>query len=188
MTINSLYLYIPILFPSVETQITFNEATQNNYKISFDEWYPERRLIPDLLVQHDIESAEQVNSPKKLIGAHQTKDRITTLDKKKLNIATFDKLDLRKFYVRIDGQRYPRGSLLINYEENDYNQQYKDLKLFFKEYTGEQILSRLISYPDMKTKNSIETIDLIHQLDHITPKRIDYCKNTAVILTMLDCF
>ena len=30
VTINSLYLYIPNLIPSVETQLMFNEATQNN--------------------------------------------------------------------------------------------------------------------------------------------------------------
>ena len=33
VTINNLYLYIPNLIPSVETQLMFNEATQNNYKI-----------------------------------------------------------------------------------------------------------------------------------------------------------
>ena len=64
ITINSLYLYILNLIPSVETQLKFNEATQNNYMISFDEWYTERRLISDLLVQHDMGSAQQVNSPK----------------------------------------------------------------------------------------------------------------------------
>ena len=30
VTINNLYLYIPNLIPSVETQLIFNEATQNN--------------------------------------------------------------------------------------------------------------------------------------------------------------
>ena len=39
VTIISLYLYVPNLIPSVETQSMFNEATQNNYKISFDEWF-----------------------------------------------------------------------------------------------------------------------------------------------------
>ena len=47
VTINSLYLYIPNLIPSVETQLMFDEATQKNYKISFDEWYTERRIISD---------------------------------------------------------------------------------------------------------------------------------------------
>ena len=64
VTFNSLYLYIPNLIPSVETQLMFNEATQNSYKISFDKWYTERRIISDLIFQHDIGSAQSVNSPK----------------------------------------------------------------------------------------------------------------------------
>ena len=82
VTINSLYLHIPNLIPSVETQLMFNEATQNNYKISFDEWYTERRIITDLLVQHDIGSAQNVIQPKYLICAHQTNLRTATPDKK----------------------------------------------------------------------------------------------------------
>ena len=60
----------------------------------------------------------------------------------------------------------------MNYEQNDYVEQYKVLKLFFKEYIGEQLLSPFISYPDMKTKYPIEIIHLGHQADHITPKKI----------------
>ena len=82
VTIKRLYLYKPNLIPSTETKLLFNEATENNYKISFDEWYTERRLLSDLLVQHDIGSAEEVNSPKYLISAHQTSLRTITPDKK----------------------------------------------------------------------------------------------------------
>ena len=171
VTINSLYLYIPNLIPSVGTQLMFNEATQNNYKISFDEWYTERRIISDLITQHDIGSAQQVTQPKYLICAHQTNLRTTTPDKK-INIAIFDNMDIRKYYVEIDGQRYPRDGVLINYEENDYIQQYKDLKLFWKEYIREPILNPLTSYLDMKTKYLIEIKYLRHQSDHITPKKI----------------
>ena len=49
VTINNLYLYVPNLIPSVETQVMFNKATQNNCKISFDERYTERRLISDTI-------------------------------------------------------------------------------------------------------------------------------------------
>ena len=171
MTINSLYLYIPNLILRVETQLMFNEASQNNYKISFDEWYTERRIKSDLLIQHDIGSAQNVIQPKYLICAHQTNLRTATSDKK-INIAIFDNLDIRKNYVEIDGQSYPRDSVLINFEENDYIQQYKDIKLFWNEYIGEPLLQPLISYTDMKTKYPIETIDLRHQSDHITPKKI----------------
>ena len=171
VTINNLYLYVPNLIPSVETQVMFNEATQNNYKISYDEWFTERRIISDAITQLDIGSSRNVQSPKYLIGAHQTKDRLDDAISTK-NVAIFDNLDLRKYFFEIDGQRYPRDSSLMNYEQNDYIQQYKDLELFFKEYIGEQLLSPFISYPDMKTKYPVEIIDLRHQSDHITPKEI----------------
>ena len=64
VTINNLYLYVPKLIPSVETQLMFNEATQNNYKISYDEHYTERRLISDMITQLDIGSSQNVQSPK----------------------------------------------------------------------------------------------------------------------------
>ena len=60
----------------------------------------------------------------------------------------------------------------MNDEQNDYIEQFKDLKLFFKEYIGERLMSPFISYPDMKTKYPIEIIDLRYQSDHITPKKI----------------
>ena len=60
----------------------------------------------------------------------------------------------------------------MNYEKKDYIEQYKDLKFFFKEYIGEQLLTPFISYPDMKTIYPIEIIDSRHQSDHITPKKI----------------
>ena len=170
VTINSLYLYIPNLIPSVETQLMFKESTQNNYKISYDEYYTERRVVSDVIIQHDIGSAQKVNSPKNLIRAHQSRLRSDTTNIINI-IAIFDHLDLRKSFVEIDGQRYPRDNSLMIYEENDSIEQYKDLKLFFKEYFGEPLLNPLISYPDMKTKYSIGIIDLRHQPDHITPKK-----------------
>ena len=41
VTIKNWYLYVPNLISKFEAQKMFNEATQNNYKISFDEWYTE---------------------------------------------------------------------------------------------------------------------------------------------------
>ena len=42
----------------------FNEATQKICKISLEEYYTERRIISDMIVQHDIGSAQQANAPK----------------------------------------------------------------------------------------------------------------------------
>ena len=106
VTIINLYLYVPNLTPSVEIEIMFNEATQNIYKISYDEWFTERRTISDTNTQLDMGSFQNVQSPKNLIGAHQMKDRIDGAISTQI-VAIFDNLDLRKYYIEIDGQRYP---------------------------------------------------------------------------------
>ena len=140
-----------------------------------------------MIFQLDIGSAQQFNNPKYLICGHQTENR-TNAPNKKINIAIFDNLDLRKYHVKLDNLQYPRDSLFLYYEKNDYFEQYEYIKLFFKDYVGEQLLNSFISYPDMKTKYPIEIIDLRHQPDHITPKNFNCFKNMALILTMLNCF
>ena len=171
VTINKLYLYVPNLIPSVETQVMFNETTQNNYKIYYDKYFTERRVISDMITQLDIGSSGNVQSPKYLIGAHQTRAWADTANKNN-NIAIFDHVNLKKYEVEIYGIRCPRDSVLVNYEQNDYIEQFKHVKLFFKEYIGEELMSPFISYTEMKTKYPIEVIGLRHQSHHITPKKI----------------
>ena len=112
---------------------------------------------------------------------------MNSANKNKKNVI-FDHLILRKYCGEIDGQRYPRDSLLINFEENDYIEQYKNLKVFFGEYISKTLMNPFISYPDMETKYPIRIIGLRHQTDHITPKKFNYFKKMALILIMLDCF
>ena len=63
VTIINLYLFLPNLIPSVKTQLMCNEAAQNIYKICYDQYYTERRLISDMIAEVDIRSAQQVSSP-----------------------------------------------------------------------------------------------------------------------------
>ena len=130
-TINNLHLYVPNLIPNVETKVVFNEATQNNYNIIFDEWYTERRVTSDTTTQLDIGTSQHVNSPKYLIAVHQTRIRADATNKNN-NIAIFDNLNLQKYYVEIDSVGYPRDSVLVNYEQNDYIEEYKDFKKKFQ--------------------------------------------------------
>ena len=186
VTINSLYLYVPTLIPSTETQLMFNESIQNNYRKIFDDWYTERRVVSDTITQIDIGSAQSVNSPKYLITAHQTAARLNAFDKV-INVSKFDNLNVRKHFVEIDGICYPRDGVLTIYGENDYIDQYRDLKLVYKEYVGEDLLSSFVSYTDMKNENPIQVIDLRFQADHITPKKSNCLKNTEEHQLMLDC-
>ena len=171
VTINSLYLYVPQLIPSTSTQVMFNEAIMNNYTITFDSWYTERKISNDgRELQVDIASAQHINSPKYLISAFQTNARTTP--NKSSNPAIFDNNHVRKYFVEIDGVRYPKDGVLINFEENSYLHQYRDLKLFYKDYVGEELMQPYISYPDMKYFYPIQITDLRHQVDQLSPKKL----------------
>ena len=171
VTINSLYLYVPFLIPTTETELMFNESIQNNYRVFFDDWYTERRIAADEMYQVNIGSAQSVNSLKYLICAHQTADR-SDIPKKRTNISIFDHLDARNYFIEIDGVRYPRDGVLANYSLNEYLNQYRDVKIFYKEYVGEKLLNPFITYPFMKDKYPVHVIDLRFQVDHKTPQKI----------------
>ena len=152
-------------------QLVFKEFIQNNYRIIFDEWYTERRFVNDQIYQVDIALAQPINSLKYLICAHQTAVRSDTPNKQ-TNISVFDHLDVGKYFIDIDGIRFPRDAVLTNYNQNDYLDHYKVIEFFYKEFIGGELLNPFISYPDMKTKYPIQVINLRFQVDQKTPKKI----------------
>ena len=172
VTINSLYLFVPIITPNSETQVMFNESNKNNYTLAFDSWYIERKIVTDGgEFQVDIASSQSTNSPKYLIAAHQTEARFGTSNKQN-NVSIFDHVDVTKYFFEIDGYRYPKESVITNFSENDYLDQYRDLKSFYQEYVGEELMNPFIKYIDMKNKYPVQVIDLRQQIDHISPKKI----------------
>ena len=76
---------------------------------------------------------------------------------------------MRKYFVEIDGVRFPKDNVELNYEENNYLDQYRDIKLFYKEYLGEELMNPFIKYVDIKNTYPIQIIDLRFQVDHINP-------------------
>ena len=64
VTINNLHMFVPMIIPNTETQVTFTETIKNNYRITYDSRYTERKLSTDLNeLQVDTDSAQHVNSP-----------------------------------------------------------------------------------------------------------------------------
>ena len=179
VTINSISLFIPQLIPSPETQVIFNEAISQTFTLSYESWTTDRKPVDTAReFQLDISSASNINSPLYLTAANQKTQRpdpanpANNLSNNRLNNAIFGHVDVRKYYSEIDGIRYPKNPVMVNFEENNYFEQYKDLKLFYKEYVGEPMLSPIISYDNLKNNYPIQIIDLRFQVDHISPKKI----------------
>ena len=74
--------------------------------------------------------------------------------------------------MKIVGIKVPRDSVNINYAENAYLDHYRDLKAFYREYVGAELISPFKTWADMKTFYPIQVIDLGFQVDHINIEKI----------------
>ena len=106
-------------------------------------------------------SAPNINIPLYLLVAHHKTERENPArPPNQFNNAVFDNVDVRRFFVEIDGVSYPKDPVETNFSDNKYLDQYRDPKKFYKENNGESLLHPFISYLDMKTFYPIQVIDL----------------------------
>ena len=112
MTINSIYLFIPSLLPSAEQQQLFNEAIRESFTLSFDAWVTDRKPVnTGNEYQLDIGSATNINIPLYLIVAHQKTQRENPArPPNQFDIAVFDNVDVKRYFVKIDDVRYPKDT------------------------------------------------------------------------------
>ena len=130
VTIISIYLYIPSLVHSAEQQQMFNEAIRENFTLSFDAWVTDRKPgNTGNEYQLDIGSASIINIPFYLIVAHQKTQRDNPArPPNQFKNAVFDNVDVKRYFVEIDGVRYPKDPVETIFSENKYLDQYRDLK------------------------------------------------------------
>ena len=85
-----------------------------------------------------------MNAPLYLIAAHRKTERIDTvnparnLSNNRFNIGSFEEVTVEKSFAEIDGIRYPTDPINNYYTEKIYTSQYRDLKLFYSFYVGQQ--------------------------------------------------
>ena len=140
VTFDKIFLFVTKFIPGAQTQIMFRDSIKNRFTVSFDSWNTDRKTVDTQLeYQVDMGSAQNINSLKFLIVFHQTAARIGAPSKAEI-VAGFDYLNVRKYHVDIDGVRYPRDGVNNDYGLNDYVDQSRDSKLFYKEYVGEELL------------------------------------------------
>ena len=108
----------------------FVDSIITTFTSSFDSWSTDQKTVDTQLeYQVDIGSAQNINSLKCIIVTYQTEARIGVPNKAN-KVAVFDSLNVRKYHVDINGVRYPRDGVNIDYASNEYRDQYEDLKLF----------------------------------------------------------
>ena len=178
VTIKSIDLCIPSLIPNTETQVFFKEAITKSFTLSYESWTTDGKPVDAAReFQIQISSASNNNSKLYLIAAHQKTQRpdpanpANNLSNNRFKKAIFDHSTVRKYYSEIDGSRYPKNPIMVNYDERNYLDQNRASQLFYKEYIGEQLLSPFITYDKMKIYYPIQIVDPRIQVDHISQKK-----------------
>ena len=57
------------------------------------------------------------------------------------SIALFGNVNLRKCFCEIHGYRYRKDAFLINFPRKEHLHQYRDLKSFYRENVGDEIMN-----------------------------------------------
>ena len=109
--------------------------------------------------QLDIGSASKINIPSNLLVVHQkTQRKNPARPPNQFNNAVFDHVDVKSYFVEIDGVRYPKDPVETNFSDNKCLDQNRHLKIFIKNIK-EKLLHPLISYLDMKDFYPIQMVD-----------------------------
>ena len=95
VSFDNIHLFVPYFVPSPDTQMFPNESEKNSFRLSFDSWTTDIKVVRTSEYQRNIGSAIKANSPKNLIAAHQTAAR-SGVAKKANNVSIFNHVDVKK--------------------------------------------------------------------------------------------
>ena len=122
----------------------FDDSIKNSFTLSFDSWSTDRKTVnTQLEYQVDIGTAQNINSSKYLIVFRQTAARVGVPNEKSI-FAIFDILNVRHYPIDINGVRYLRDGVNIDYTSDDYLDRYRDLKQIAEMKLGKNYLILLL--------------------------------------------
>ena len=164
--INSLEWYVPHYNPSL---ILYNKLmTQIKQKTPTNFHYPEKSdFMKEVNTQNfwtfELGTQEGVNIPIWIFVGFQQSDR---QHDQNLNNDTFIRLPVMSAQVVIRTERYPDTGILLISNDDDYSQDYGQIKEAFEALTKVDILQPYISEDDFRSSNNDDNIGYnIHAFD-----------------------
>ena len=116
-------MYVPTFLPDPQTQVMFNDSIKNSCTLTFVSWMTDTKInTKGLEYSAKIGSAQNVNSPKCLLIAHQILANEGGANKQQ-DKANFDAVDNKRCFREIDGDRHPKDCVHVDYITNDYRDQ-----------------------------------------------------------------
>ena len=96
-----------------------------------------------------------------------------TVNEQTHDASTFDIMNVTECYCKIGSEFYPEDRMNINYATNNYNEAFKEIVSFNKDYNGlPHNIKPYINHRTFKSTNRIYVFDTRYQSDHIGPQPI----------------
>ena len=100
--------------------------------------------------------------------------------------STFHLMNVTECYCKIGSEFYPEDRMSINYGTNNYNEAFKEIVSFNKDYNGLPYkIKPYINHRTFKSSYRIYVFDTRYQSDHIGPQPIQLNFNLVLQLRML---
>ena len=101
--------------------------------------------------------------------------------------STFDTMNVTECYCKIGSEFYPEDRMNINYGTNNYNEAFKEIVSFNKDYNGlPHNIKPYINHRTIKSNYRIYVFDTRYQSDHIGPQPIQlYFKFSAAVADVI---
>ena len=152
--INAIEWYVPRYTASMSQQAVLSNQIVN--KIPTELQYIERsvfmkELNTGNLWNFELGTQEGINVPIWIIRGFQQQDRQSSQNE---NNDTFYRPSVTSAQCIIGTEKYPDSGILSNYDDDDYNQGYGQIKEAFRALTKDDILQPYISDRDFRSSNN----------------------------------
>ena len=95
------------------------------------------------------------------------------MNKLMMDASTFDVMNVTECYCKIDSEFYPEDIMNISYGTNNYNEAFKEIVSFNKDYNGlPHNIKPYINHRTFKSNYRIYVFDTRYQRDYIGPQPI----------------
>ena len=163
---------VPSIDPSNDNRIIVQKglSKKNNVDFSYYERKTFYKNVPnDTNFLFDLGMESGMERPQYIIVGFEN----NYVNEQTHDASTFDVMNATECYCKIGSEFYPEDRMNINYVTNNYNEAFKEIVSFNKDYDGlPHNIKPYINHRTFKSNYRIYVFDTRYQRDHIGPQPI----------------
>ena len=165
---------VPGIDPSNDNRIIVQKGLnkKNNVDISYYERKTFYKNVPNATnFLFDLGMESVMERPQYIIVGFENNN----VHEQTHDASTFDVMNVTKCYCKIGSEFYPEDRMNIYYGTNNYNEAFKEIVSFNKDYNGlPHNMKPYINHRTFKSSYRIYVFDTRYQSDHIGPQPIQF--------------